>query len=168
MQAQKILDENLQWADILVQRSRRTPRSCRSTSTTCDRCEQTEADPNAIAFQSERAADARRGLDADRRALDRALGRAGKAPCASAIVKRSRPPSRSKSAGPPVNDRGRAWIMINQLTMFGLIAIGVLPDRGLPDPVGGAVGGGVPGDDLPRRCRPGPACRRIPRPRATT
>ena len=77
--AQKILDENLAMGRLTGSTTRRTSRSSRSTSTTCDADRSRPSTiRNALSYEKERANDARRGLEADRRSLIAAVGRAAR------------------------------------------------------------------------------------------
>ncbi len=67
-QAQKVLEDNLQWADYWFHDPENDEKRQKYYHD-LGKVQEVEADPNAIAFQRERAADARRGLDPDRRAL---------------------------------------------------------------------------------------------------
>ncbi len=67
-QAQKILDENLRWADYWFDDPENVEKRQEILSRP-DQVQTTERDPDALSFQKERAWDARRSVDADRRSL---------------------------------------------------------------------------------------------------
>jgi uncharacterized membrane protein YphA (DoxX/SURF4 family) len=121
MQAQQALEDNLQWAEYWFHDPENDEKRQKYYHD-LGKVQQTEADPNAIAFQRERAAEARRSVDADRRALTAPLIERGNA-LRGAIVKLATADQiMSAGAAPP------PWTnldYINQLTIFGLIAIGV-------------------------------------------
>jgi uncharacterized membrane protein YphA (DoxX/SURF4 family) len=145
--AQKILDESLRWADFWfadpenVEKIRKYDRDLGLVSAT-------DSDPNALTFEKERAADARRSVDADRRSL--ILPLTGQEKALREGVAKLAPPDQVKAAGatrnavltllqkaglgagspgetqatstPPV--RWTSLDVLNALTMYGLIAIG--------------------------------------------
>jgi uncharacterized membrane protein YphA (DoxX/SURF4 family) len=146
-QAQKILDDSLRWADYWfddpenVEKIHKYYRDLGQILTT-------ERDPDALSFQKERASDARRSVDADRRTLilpltghEKAL-REGVAKLATAeqvkaagatreailtlIAKTGfgsgSPGQAQMPSAPPVQWTGLD--VLNALTMYGLIAIG--------------------------------------------
>jgi uncharacterized membrane protein YphA (DoxX/SURF4 family) len=94
--------------------------------------QRTERDPNALSFQLERAWDARRALDADRRALTGPLIERGNT--LRAEVETLATADQVESAGPVP----RPWTqldLINFTTTYGLIAIGVCLILGLLTPL---------------------------------
>jgi uncharacterized membrane protein YphA (DoxX/SURF4 family) len=119
-QAQKALEDNLQWADYWFHDPENDEKRQKYYHD-LGKVQQIEADPNAIAFQRERAAEARRGVDADRRAITAPLVERGNV-LRSAIVKLATA-DQIMSAGAPMQWTSLDYI--NQLTIFGLIAIGV-------------------------------------------
>jgi uncharacterized membrane protein YphA (DoxX/SURF4 family) len=119
-QAQTILDQDLRWADYWFsnpdneEKRQKYYHDLRQVQTA-------ERDPQALSFQSERAWDARRGVDADRRSLTAALLERGK-DLRDAVTKKATP-EQLKSAGAP----SLPWTGLelqNLLTIYGLIAIG--------------------------------------------
>jgi uncharacterized membrane protein YphA (DoxX/SURF4 family) len=86
------------------------------------RVQQTEANPAALSYERERALDVRRGLDGDRRSLTQPLIEMGNR-LRQSVIKRATP-EQLASAGPSPSP----WTsldLINTLTIYGLIAIGV-------------------------------------------
>jgi uncharacterized membrane protein YphA (DoxX/SURF4 family) len=121
VQAQKVLEESNKWAEYWFHDPENDEKRQKYYHD-LSKVQQIEADPNAIAFQRERAAEARRGVDVDRRSLTAPLIERGNA-LRGAIVKLATP-DQILSAGAPQS----VWTSldyINQLTIFGLIAIGV-------------------------------------------
>jgi len=120
-QAQKALEDNVQWAEHWFHDPENDDKRQKYYHDLAQ-VQQTETDPNALAFERERAAEARRSVEADRRSLTApAIERRNT--LRGAIVKLATPEQiLSAGAPPPV------WTSldyINQLTIFGLIAIGV-------------------------------------------
>jgi uncharacterized membrane protein YphA (DoxX/SURF4 family) len=119
-QAEKALEENVRWAEYYFHDPENDEKRQKYYHD-LGKVQQVEADPNALAFERERAADARRGLDADRRALTAPVVEQANA-LRAAVVKIATPD--------PITSTGahaREWTnldYINQLTIFGLIAIG--------------------------------------------
>jgi uncharacterized membrane protein YphA (DoxX/SURF4 family) len=125
--AQTILEENLQWATYWFN-DRENVEKLEKYEHDVAQTEQTELNPESMSYQRERANDGRRGLEADRRALVTPIVehqqnlRDAVAKLASA--------DQLKSAGPPgVPMTGLD--VINKLTMFGLVAIGICMIAGL-------------------------------------
>src|SRR5206468_11800352 len=90
--------------------------------------QRTERDPNALSYQLERAWEARRTLDADRRTLTGPLVERGNA--LRAEVEKLATSDQLASTGPVP----RPWTqldLINVTTTYGLIAIGVCLILGL-------------------------------------
>jgi uncharacterized membrane protein YphA (DoxX/SURF4 family) len=145
--AQKILDESLRWADFWFG----DPENVEKINKYYHDLGQvlaTERDPDALSFQTERAADARRSVDADRRSL--ILPLTGQEKALREGVAEKATPEQVKAAGatrdavltllqkagigssslgqaqptsaPPV--RWTSLDVLNALTMYGLIAIG--------------------------------------------
>jgi uncharacterized membrane protein YphA (DoxX/SURF4 family) len=120
-QAQKLLDDNLQWAEDWFcdpendQKRQKYYHELTDVLTT-------ERDPNALSYQRERASDARRGLDADRHALCAPLIEHGNG-LREAIGKLAT--SEQLKSGGAVPPQWTSLDYINQLTIIGLIAIGV-------------------------------------------
>jgi uncharacterized membrane protein YphA (DoxX/SURF4 family) len=118
-QVRQILDENLQWADDWFQ----DPDASQNRQKYLHDLEQAEAaesNPQALSYQRERAWEARRGLDADRRSVTAPLIDRAKA-MRESVVKLA-------IADQPISGAPAArWTSLdvaNYLTMFGLIAIG--------------------------------------------
>ncbi|MGO9924278.1 MAG: DoxX family protein [Isosphaeraceae bacterium] len=130
LQAQKILEDNQQWAEYWFHDPENDEKRQKYYHDLA-KVQQVESDPGAIAFQRERASEARRGVDADRRALTAPLierenglrGAVVKLATADQIMS-------AGAASPP-------WTYldyINRLTVFGLIAIGVCLMAGFMTP----------------------------------
>ena len=125
--AQTILEANLQWATYWfndkenVEKLQKYEHDVRQT-------DQTELNPESLSYQKERANDGRRGLEADRRALVAPLVEHRKE-LQDAIAKLAGP-DRLKSPGPPGSPT-TGLDVINRLTMFGLVAIGLCLMAGL-------------------------------------
>jgi uncharacterized membrane protein YphA (DoxX/SURF4 family) len=120
-QAQKTLEASQQWADYWFQDPENDEKRQKYYHD-LGKVQQVEADPTAIAFERERAAEARRGLEVDRRALTAPLIERGNI-LRAAIVKLATPDQIQSTAGV-----AREWTSlhyINRLTIFGLLAIGV-------------------------------------------
>jgi uncharacterized membrane protein YphA (DoxX/SURF4 family) len=120
-QAQKILEDHEKWADFWFHDPENDEKRQKYYHD-LGKVQAVETDPNALAFQRERAAEGRRALDADRRALTTPLIDQGNA-LRAAIVKLATP-EQIQSSGAAQRD----WTSldyINKLTTFGLIAIGV-------------------------------------------
>jgi len=117
--AQTILDQNLQWADYWFnnpdnqEKREKYYHDLRQIQTT-------ERDPQALSFQSERAWDARRGVDADRRSLTAPLLQRGK-DLRDAVAKLASP-ELLKGWGAPSPPRNTLELP-NLLTIYGLMAI---------------------------------------------
>ncbi len=157
--AQKILDESLRWADYWfddpenVEKIHKYYRDLGQILTT-------ERDPDALSFQKERAADARRGVDADRRSLiqplvgqqkalregiDKLVATAEQRAAAGATreavltllakagIGSSSPGQAHTTVAPPAQWTGLD--VLNALTMYGLIAIGFCLIAGFLTPV---------------------------------
>ena len=119
-EAQKILDQNLRWADYWFnnpdneEKRQKYYHDLRQIQTT-------ERDPQALSFQKERAWDARRSVDADRRSLTAPLLERGKE-LRDAVAK--------LATARTAQERGCAVLALDQtraanlLTIYGLIAIG--------------------------------------------
>ena len=105
--AQKALEENRQWADYWFNDPENDEKRQKYYHDLA-KVQQVEADPNALAFQRERAAEGRRGLDADRRMLTAPLIEQGNA-LRAAIIKTGDPRYRSSPAGLRLKS-GRTWI----------------------------------------------------------
>ncbi len=119
-QAQKILGENVQWAEYWFQDPEVSQKRQKYEHDLCS-IEATERNREALSYEKERAWEARRGLDADRRALISPLLDRAKVMLDSIL--KLVPPDQIKSSGAPAAE----WTsldLVNNLTMFGLIAIG--------------------------------------------
>jgi uncharacterized membrane protein YphA (DoxX/SURF4 family) len=130
-QAQKILEESHRWADYWfddpenAQKRQKYLYDLRNV-------EQTDENPDALSYEKERGWDERRSLEADRRALtapllerEKAL-REGVAALATA--------EQQRAAGPLGASRN-SLDLVNTLTMYGLIAIGVCLMAGFLTPL---------------------------------
>jgi uncharacterized membrane protein YphA (DoxX/SURF4 family) len=131
-QAQTILDQNLQEATYWfndpanAEKLKKYEHDVRQT-------EQTDANPESLSYQRERANDARRGLEGDRRSLIAPLVERQKG-MRDAIAKLVATPDQLRSAGAagaPVTSLS----VINMLTMYGLVAIGFCLMAGLFTPL---------------------------------
>jgi len=119
-QAHKILDHAHQWADYWFDDRENVEKRQKYFHDLRD-VEQTEGDPEALSYEKERAWDARRVLDADRRSLTQPLIEREKA-LREAVAKLATPDeiNTSGASGSPVTTLD----LLNYLTMYGLIAIG--------------------------------------------
>jgi uncharacterized membrane protein YphA (DoxX/SURF4 family) len=129
--AQAILDENLQWATYWFDKPENAQKFKKYEHDVRE-MDQTERNPESLSFQKERALDARRGLEADRRSLLGPLLDRRKV-LRDAVISLANV-DQNKSAGVP----GPPWTnleVINRLTMFGLVAIGFCLMAGLFTPV---------------------------------
>jgi uncharacterized membrane protein YphA (DoxX/SURF4 family) len=125
--AQAILDENLQWATYWFD-DPENAQKIKKYEHDVREMDQTERNPESLSFQKERALDARRGLEADRRSLLGPLLERRKATRDAVISLAS--VDQNKSSGVP----GPPWTnldWINRLTMYGLVAIGFCMIAGL-------------------------------------
>jgi uncharacterized membrane protein YphA (DoxX/SURF4 family) len=131
-QAQQVLDESLKWADYWFN----DPENHDQVQKYFDNLRQvqkTEQDLNALSYQRERAWDARRSLDADRRTLTRPIVEHGTALIASVMTKLATPDQlKTAGAGPA---RYTNLDLINDLTMYGLVAIGACLMAGILTPL---------------------------------
>ena len=130
--AQAILDENLQWATYWFDDPENAEK-IKKYEHDVREMDQTERNPESLSFQKERALDARRGLEADRRSLLGPLLDRRKA-LRDAVINSSPRPTRRKSAGVP-EPPWTSLDVINRLTMFGLVAIGFCLIAGLFTPL---------------------------------
>jgi uncharacterized membrane protein YphA (DoxX/SURF4 family) len=130
-QAQQVLDESLKWADYWFN----DPENHEQAQKYFDNLRQvqkTEQDWNALSYQRERAWDARRSLDADRRALTRPIIEHTTA-LIDSVTKLALPDQlKTAGAGPA---RYTTLDLINDLTMYGLVAIGVCLMAGFLTPL---------------------------------
>ena len=142
-----------------------------------DQVEQTEHDPNAMSYEHERAWEARRSVDADRRSLiapaDRAREDLRDAVAKLATTDQARPKRRGDrllvkrdrrgqlATRPPAGSTLDQLDVINMATTYGLIAIGVCLILGFLTPLAALGGRGVPGHDLPVHA---PVARPAPQP----
>jgi uncharacterized membrane protein YphA (DoxX/SURF4 family) len=144
-QAQRVLGENLRWADYWFDDPENSEK-IKKYYHDLRQVQQTERDPDALSFQKERAWDARRSVDADRRMLIQPLLAQEKA-LREAVVKLATA-DQVKTAGEaagayltllekvrinvPTQVRAKftgldSWTdldTLNYMTLFGLIAIG--------------------------------------------
>jgi uncharacterized membrane protein YphA (DoxX/SURF4 family) len=81
-----------------------------------------EQDPKAMSYELERCWEARRGLEADRKSLSLPLIERGKS--LQEAVSKIATPNQLQSAGPSSRPPDQLWY-INQMTTYGLIAIGI-------------------------------------------
>ncbi|HKI17783.1 MAG TPA: DoxX family protein [Isosphaeraceae bacterium] len=119
-QAQKILDENDRWADYWFDDPENAEKREKYFHD-LRQVEQTEGDPEALSYQKERAWEARRSLDADRRSLTGPLVDREKA-LRNAVAKLATA-DQIKTSGAGGSPR-TSLDLLNNLTMYGLIAIG--------------------------------------------
>lgn len=156
--AQKTLDESLRWADYWFADPDNVEK-INKYKHDLDQVLATERDPDALSFQKERAADARRSVDADRRSLILPLAGQEKT-LREGVAKHATPeqitaasatkdavltllakagigsgsPGQSQSnTAPPV--RWTSLDILNALTMYGLIAIGLCLIAGFLTPL---------------------------------
>ena len=130
-QAQKLLNDNEKWADYWFNDPENAEKRQKYFDNLHD-VQKTEHDPNALSYERERSWDARRALDADRRALTQPLIERGKAQ-SDAIAKLATA-DQAKSAGVPLA-RFTSLDLLNNLTIFGLIAIGICLIAGFLTPL---------------------------------
>jgi uncharacterized membrane protein YphA (DoxX/SURF4 family) len=117
--AQKILADHLQWADYWFNDPENSEKRQKYFAELA-RVQKTEQDPNALAYERERAWDARRSVDSDRRALTQPLVERGKLLAEAIKVT----PEQLKTRG-PVAAPYTSLDLLNILTTYGLIAIGL-------------------------------------------
>jgi uncharacterized membrane protein YphA (DoxX/SURF4 family) len=120
VRAQRILDENSRWADYWFDDPENSAKRQKYFHD-LRQVELTEQDPEAVSFQKERAWEARRSLDADRRSLTQPLLEREKS--LRDAVAQLAAADQLKSAGPAASPRDYLDL-INNLTMYGLLAIG--------------------------------------------
>jgi uncharacterized membrane protein YphA (DoxX/SURF4 family) len=132
-QAEKILGENLQWADYWFNDPENSDKRQKYLHDLAS-VQKVERDPNALAYQRERAWEGRRLLDVDRRALVQPLLERGKhlRDSVAEVVVRASPDQRKAGAPPAVYT---SLDLLNDLTMYGLIAIGFCLLAGLLTPL---------------------------------
>jgi uncharacterized membrane protein YphA (DoxX/SURF4 family) len=118
--ADAILDENLQWITYWFAEPPNAEK-LKKYEHDLGEANRTDHDPQALSFQKERALDSRRGLEADRRALLAPL--LGREKSLRDSVIKLATAEQAQSAGAPRAPRN-GLELINNLTMFGLIAIG--------------------------------------------
>jgi uncharacterized membrane protein YphA (DoxX/SURF4 family) len=119
-QAQKILSDNLQWADYWFN----DPENSEKRQKYFDdlaKVQKTERDPDALSYQRERAWEARRSVDSDRRALIQPLLERGKT-LGDTVAKLATPDQQQATGLLPA--RYSSLDLLNDLTMWGLVAIG--------------------------------------------
>ncbi len=129
--AQTILDENLQWATYWFN-DKENAEKLEKYEHDVREVERTELNPESLSYQKERASDGRRGLEADRRALIAPLIEHRKE-LRDAIAKLASADQLKSAGSPGVPMTGLD--VINRLTMFGLVAIGVCMIAGLFTPL---------------------------------
>jgi uncharacterized membrane protein YphA (DoxX/SURF4 family) len=119
--AQAVLDENLKWATYWFDDPANAEK-LKKYQHEVQKINLTDADPLAMSFQKERAQDSRRALEADRRSLLAPFNDQEKILHDS--VAKLATPDQLKSAGESSVPLSSLDI-INQVTMFGLVAIGI-------------------------------------------
>jgi uncharacterized membrane protein YphA (DoxX/SURF4 family) len=119
--AQKILDENHLWADHWFDNPENLERRQKYLYD-LRHVEQTEADWAALSYEKERAGDERRSLESDRRSLIGPLAEREKS--LRDAVAGLASPDQIKASGASGAPR-TSLDLVNDLTMYGLIAIGV-------------------------------------------
>jgi uncharacterized membrane protein YphA (DoxX/SURF4 family) len=156
--AQKVLDESLRWADYWFDDPANVEK-IKKYDHDLGQVLATEHDPDALSFQKERAWDARRSVDADRRSLIQPLVGQEKA-LRDAIAKIATPDQ--VKAADATRESVRSWLgkvgmdssslvpsqapssvpapwtsldVLNALTMYGLVAIGGCLILGLMTPL---------------------------------
>ena len=130
-EAGKLVDESERWADVWFNSPDNVEKREKYFHD-LDQIERTERDPNAMEYQRERAWDARRGADADRRSLIAPLAERGKTLRDS--VAKLATTEQIEAAGavtPPMTQLD----LINIATTYGLIAIGACLILGLLTPL---------------------------------
>jgi uncharacterized membrane protein YphA (DoxX/SURF4 family) len=136
--AQKVLDENLRWADYWFDDPENAEKR-KKYEHDLRHLEATQRDPQALSYQSEQLPIARRSLDADRRMLIQPL-LDRKVALLSAVAKLA-PPDQQRSAG----DFEQPWTgldVINYVTMFALVAIGACLILGFLTPLAALAAAG--------------------------
>jgi uncharacterized membrane protein YphA (DoxX/SURF4 family) len=130
-QAQKILDDNLQWAAHWFDDPENAQKRAKYLHDLSE-VERTERNPHALSYEKERARDARRALDADRRALIEPLLERDQA-LRDAVSKLA-----SFGQQTLTGTHQTQWTsldVVNYSTIFGLIAIGLCLIAGLLTPL---------------------------------
>jgi uncharacterized membrane protein YphA (DoxX/SURF4 family) len=129
-EAQKLLADHLQWADYWFNDPENSEKRLKYFADLA-KVQKTEQDPYALAYERERAWEARRSVDSDRRALIQPLVDRGKA-LGEAVANLA--PDQLKAGGPapaPYTNLD----LLNDLTMWGLIAIGLCLLAGFMTPL---------------------------------
>jgi uncharacterized membrane protein YphA (DoxX/SURF4 family) len=124
---QAVLDQNLQWATYWFNDSANAEK-LKKYQHDVGQMEKTELDPDSLSYEKERVNDGRRGLEVDRRSLIGPLSERRKE-LREAIAKIATP-DQLKSAGAPSAPLNNLDV-INRLTMYGLVAIGLCLIAGL-------------------------------------
>jgi uncharacterized membrane protein YphA (DoxX/SURF4 family) len=130
-QARELLDENLQWVDYWFQEPEARQKR-EKYEHDLKEAEAVERNPQSLSYQKERAWDARRSLDADRRQVTAPLLDREKSLLESVV--KIAPPDQVKFSGPDAA-RWTSLDVANYLTMFGLIAIGLCLMAGFLTPL---------------------------------
>ncbi len=131
IQARKMLDENLRWLDYWFDDPENDQKR-KKYEHDLAQVEQTEQNPQALSYEKDRASDARRSLDADRRSLTQPLlDRTGALHDAVAKLATS---DQQKLAG-ALEIEWTSLDVLNRVTIFGLIAMGICLMAGFLTPL---------------------------------
>ena len=145
IQARKMLDENLRWLDYWFDDPENDQKR-KKYEHDLAQVEQTEQNPQALSYEKERASDARRSLDADRRSLTQPLlDRTGSAARRGRQARHTGPAEARGCSRNRVDQPRRAQLRDD----FRADRDGYLLDGRVSDAAGGAIGRGLPGHDLP-------------------
>jgi uncharacterized membrane protein YphA (DoxX/SURF4 family) len=120
VQLQKILDENLRWADYWFEDPENADKR-RKFEHDYQRLQATDRDPQALSYQSEELPAVRRSLEADRRALVQPLIDRGKV--LRDAVANLAPVDQQQSAG-ALEEPWTSLDVVNHVTIIALVAIG--------------------------------------------
>jgi uncharacterized membrane protein YphA (DoxX/SURF4 family) len=119
-EAQKILGDSNQWADYWFNDPENSEKRQKYFAD-LTKVQKIERDPHALSYERERAWDARRSVDSDRRGLIQPLVERGKELGES--VAKLATPDQLKAGAPPLAPY-TSLDLLNALTIYGLIAIG--------------------------------------------
>jgi uncharacterized membrane protein YphA (DoxX/SURF4 family) len=119
--AAKVLADNELWLDQWWDNPENAEKRKKYTDE-LTQVESKEQDPKAMSYELERCWESRRSLEADRKSLSYPLVERGKTVQES--VAKVATPNQLQSAGPTSRPHDQLWY-INQMTTYGLIAIGI-------------------------------------------
>jgi uncharacterized membrane protein YphA (DoxX/SURF4 family) len=129
--AQKLLNENLQWLDYWFDDPENDQKRQKYEHDLAQ-VERTEHNPQALSYERERARDARRRLDVDRRSLTQPL--LDRQAALLEAVARLATPDQRKIAG-ALETEWTSLDVLNHVTIFGLIAMGLCLIAGFLTPL---------------------------------